>query len=157
MWSATSGFFILRIGNVFSLQGGKSREGVERFVWAKQTSQQPKPSPGWWNCLCFEEFPWLQSCPTWSRVSPRALGQSRGRGGWVTQQGRGGCACWDRWQCWLCKGCVGRLQQGCQVHGTWASLTVSSLGWISPKRKIMVSSVWTQTFLIYLCVAKRGI
>lgn len=62
MWSAVLGFSVLQSRNVLSLQGGKSKEWVEHFIWAKQTLQQPKPSSGW-HCLHLEEFPWLQRWP----------------------------------------------------------------------------------------------
>lgn len=36
----------------------KVGKGLNSVFGGKQALQQPKPSPGWWNCVCFKEFPW---------------------------------------------------------------------------------------------------
>lgn len=145
MWSATCGFFALQSGNVFSPEEGKVGNELNTSCELNKDCS----SPNHLRMLTLS-LPWrVALAPEMANTNLCVpLDQSRG--------GDGGWHSTAEWQCWLWKGCVGRLEPGhWGWHGTWASLTVSSLGCISPKMK-MVSPVCTQiSWCIY--VAKCGL
>jgi len=90
--------------------------------------QQTKPSPRWWNCICFKKF---SLAPEITSIKS-CVQLSRGRGWWMGRWCKGACMRWGQVAVLALKRlgwkAAARTPRLAQYAGF--SLAVSLLGWI---------------------------